>query len=62
MFEQIKLDYAFDALEPHIDTETMSVHYGKHHAAYTANLNKFAEQAGRLDESIEKILAIFVQD
>ena len=57
MFEQIKLDYGFDALEPYIDAETMETHYGKHHAAYTANLNKLAEQAGKTDESIEDILA-----
>ncbi len=56
MFEQIKLDYGFDALEPYIDTETMAVHYGKHHAAYTANLNKLAEQAEKADESIEDLL------
>ena len=57
MFEQIKLGYGFDALEPHIDAETMATHYGKHHAAYTANLNKLAEKAGKLNESIEDILA-----
>lgn len=56
MFEQIKLEYAFDALEPYIDTQTMEIHYGKHHAAYTANLNKLAEKAGKTDESIEEIL------
>ena len=39
MFEQVKLPYAFDALEPNIDTRTMEIHYGKHHAAYTNNLN-----------------------
>ena len=32
--------YAYDALEPHIDTETMHIHHDKHHAAYVANLNK----------------------
>lgn len=56
MYEQIKLDYGFDALEPYIDKETMATHYGKHHAAYTSNLNKLAEQAGKLDESIDDIL------
>ncbi len=61
MFEQIKLDYGFDALEPYIDTETMQTHYGKHHAAYTANLNKLADQAGKTDESIEDILAELVE-
>jgi Fe-Mn family superoxide dismutase len=34
------LPYAFDALEPHIDTQTMQIHHDKHHAAYVANLNK----------------------
>jgi superoxide dismutase, Fe-Mn family len=34
------LPYAFDALEPHFDALTMQIHYGKHHAAYVANLNK----------------------
>ncbi|MEJ0091550.1 MAG: superoxide dismutase [Limisphaerales bacterium] len=34
------LSYAYDALEPHIDTETMHIHHDKHHAAYVTNLNK----------------------
>ena len=33
------LPYAFDALEPHIDTRTMEIHHAKHHAAYLTNLN-----------------------
>jgi Fe-Mn family superoxide dismutase len=33
------LPYAFDSLEPHIDTRTMEIHHGKHHAAYVNNLN-----------------------
>jgi superoxide dismutase, Fe-Mn family len=33
------LPYAFDALEPYIDKETMMIHHGKHHAGYTAKLN-----------------------
>ena len=45
MFEQIKLPYAFDALEPHIDAATMETHYLKHHAAYTKNLNDAVEKA-----------------
>jgi Superoxide dismutase len=44
MYEQIKLAYSFDALEPHIDTLTMETHYGKHHATYTANLNSAAKE------------------
>ena len=34
------LPYAFDALEPHIDAQTMQIHHDRHHAAYVANLNK----------------------
>jgi len=34
------LAYAYDALEPHIDAQTMQIHHDKHHAAYVANLNK----------------------
>jgi len=34
------LPYAYDALEPHIDAQTMTIHHDKHHAAYVANLNK----------------------
>ncbi len=42
------LPYAHDALEPHIDTQTMQIHHGKHHAAYVANLNKALESAANL--------------
>jgi Fe-Mn family superoxide dismutase len=37
------LPYAFDALEPHIDAQTMQIHHGKHHAAYVTNCNKALE-------------------
>ena len=57
MFEQVKLDYAFDALEPHIDTLTMETHYGKHHAAYTKNFNEAVDKAGLSDKSVEEILS-----
>ncbi|MDU4960495.1 MAG: superoxide dismutase [Sporomusaceae bacterium] len=57
MFEQIKLAYSFDALEPHIDALTMETHYGKHHAAYTKNLNDAAEKAGIAGKAIEEVLA-----
>ena len=40
-----KLPYDYDALEPHIDAETMKIHHDKHHQAYVDNLNKaLAEQ------------------
>lgn len=57
MFEQVKLDYDFDALEPYIDTLTMETHYGKHHAAYTKNFNEAAEKAGLSSKSVEEILS-----
>ena len=39
------LPYAFDALEPHIDAQTMQIHHGKHHQAYVTNLNAALEKA-----------------
>ena len=39
------LPYAFDALEPHIDAQTMQIHHGKHHQAYVNNLNAALEKA-----------------
>ena len=57
MFEQYQLPYAYDALEPVIDALTMETHHGKHHAAYTATLNSFAEKAGVQDKEIGWLLA-----
>ncbi len=57
MYEQCKLTYAADALEPVIDKLTIETHHGKHHAAYTKAVNDFAEKAGVQDMPIEKLLA-----
>lgn len=57
MFNQIKLPYAYDALEPHIDALTMETHYSKHHAAYTKNLNDAAQKAGVEDKDITFLLS-----
>jgi superoxide dismutase, Fe-Mn family len=38
------LPYASDALEPHIDKQTMEIHHGKHHNAYVTNLNAALEK------------------
>ncbi len=57
MFEQYKIAYEGDALEPIIDAETIALHYGKHHATYTKNFNDAAEKAGVADMDVEKLLA-----
>ncbi len=52
------LPYAFDALEPHIDARTMEIHHGKHHAAYTNNLNAAVEKHASLaGKSAEELIA-----
>jgi Fe-Mn family superoxide dismutase len=52
------LEYAYDALEPYIDSRTMEIHHSKHHAAYVANLNKALEgRADLVELSIEDLLA-----
>ena len=57
MFEQIKLPYATDALEPYIDQLTVETHHGKHHATYTKTFNELAEKAGMADLPAEELLA-----
>ncbi len=58
--ELAPLPYAFDALEPHIDAQTMQIHHGKHHAAYVNNLNaaleKHPELAAKTAEDLIKDL------
>lgn len=51
------LPYAHDALEPHIDTNTMQIHHGKHHAGYTSKLNAAIEGTEHADKSIEELIA-----
>ena len=43
--ELIKLPWGYDALEPHLDKQTMEIHHGKHHQTYVTNLNKALESA-----------------
>ena len=50
------LPYAFDALEPHIDAQTMEIHHDKHHGAYVTNGNKAIEGTEWADKSAEEIL------
>ncbi len=51
------LPYDFDALEPHIDAQTMEIHHDKHHGAYVANLNAALEGTEWMDRPIESVLA-----
>ncbi len=55
-FELPKLNYAYDALEPHIDARTMEIHYSKHHNGYTTKLNAVIEGTDLEGLSIEEIL------
>ena len=51
------LPYAYDALEPHIDKETMTLHHDKHHAAYVNNLNAAIEKHPELgSKSVEDLI------
>jgi superoxide dismutase, Fe-Mn family len=56
-FEVPPLPYDYNALEPHIDEQTMRIHHDKHHQAYVDNANKALEGTEWADRSIEDILA-----
>lgn len=51
------LGFAFDALEPHIDAQTMQIHHDKHHQAYVDKLNAALEGVDVGDKSVEALLA-----
>lgn len=50
------LPYAYDALEPHIDKETMTIHHDKHHQAYVDNLNKAVAGTENENKSLEELV------
>lgn len=56
-FQLPSLDYAYNALEPHIDARTMEIHHTKHHGAYTTNLNAAIEGTPLAGQTIEQILS-----
>ena len=56
-FELPELPYPADSLEPHIDSKTMNIHHGKHHAGYTSKLNVAVEGTPNENKSIEEILS-----
>jgi len=57
VFELPKLDYAYPALEPHIDGRTMEIHHTKHHAAYITKLNAAIAGSENENKTIEQLMA-----
>ena len=55
-FQLPTLNYAYDALEPHVDARTMEIHHSKHHQAYVNNLNAALEGTDGASLSIEDIV------
>lgn len=56
-YELPKLDYAYDALEPHIDARTMEIHHTKHHNTYVSKLNAAIEGTDLGEKSICDLVA-----
>jgi len=56
-FEVPPLPYDYDALEPHIDEQTMRLHHDKHHQAYVDNANKALEGTEWADRPVESVLS-----
>ena len=57
-FNLPKLEYAYNALKPIIDAQTMEIHHTKHHQAYIDNLNKAIEGTNLEGKSIEEICKV----
>jgi superoxide dismutase, Fe-Mn family len=55
-FELPDLPYAFDALEPHIDAQTMEIHHDRHHKAYVDNANAALDGTEWAGSSVESVL------
>jgi len=55
-FSLPELPYAMDALVPHISKETLEYHYGKHHNAYVANLNKLTDGKPEGGKTLEELI------
>ncbi len=51
-----ELPYARDALAPHISSETIDYHYGKHHQTYVTNLNNLVKGTPNADKTLEEII------
>ena len=50
------LPYAYDALEPHVDAQTMEIHHTKHHQTYINNVNKALEGTEHADRPVEELI------
>jgi Fe-Mn family superoxide dismutase len=55
-FTLAPLPYPYDALEPHIDAQTMQIHHDKHHQAYVDNLNKAIAGTDNENKSLEELV------
>ena len=55
-FSLPKLEYSYDALEPHIDARTMEIHHSKHHQGYTNKLNAAIDGSENESKDILEIL------
>src|SRR4028118_1515456 len=55
-FELPQLPYAYDALEPHVDAQTMEIHHSTHHQAYVTNLNNAIAGTDLEGKSLEDLL------
>ncbi len=51
------LPYAYNALEPHIDEKTMTIHHDKHHQGYADNLNKAVDGTDKADKTLQELVA-----
>ena len=51
-----ELPYAYGALEPHFDAQTMEIHHTKHHQAYVTNLNKLLDGSPLAGKSLEELM------
>ena len=56
-YELPKLDYDYNALEPHIDARTMEIHHSKHHNTYVTKLNAAVEGTGHESKPVDELIA-----
>ncbi len=56
-YELPELPYAYDALEPHIDSRTMEIHHSKHHAGYVSKVNAALDGSECGDQSVEDLIS-----